>query len=178
MASPVSDTLPMVKAGPGWTSTVTGIGLSRGNSGTGGSSSIGVPATYRGVTSGASIDSATDVAFTYQGVNLECLSPVAAKGSRDGSGNFSGSFTRRSRLSSSWWTNGVQAPVGESSESYEIDVMSGATVKRTLTASSPSFSYSAADQAADFGSAQPSITFRIYQLSASVGRGYPLEVTL
>jgi len=39
VASPVSDTEPTVKTGPGTTSTVTGMGLSRGNSGTGGSSS-------------------------------------------------------------------------------------------------------------------------------------------
>ncbi|MDA8485172.1 phage tail protein [Pseudomonas resinovorans] len=140
--------------------------------------SIGVPATYRGVTSGASIDSASDVPFTYQGVNLECLSPVYARGSRDGSGNFSGAFTRRSRLSSSWWTNGVEAPLGETTQAYEVDVMSGSTVKRTITASTPSFDYSAANQTADFGSPQAAITFRIYQMSSVVGRGYPLEVTL
>lgn len=140
--------------------------------------SIGVPGIYRGVTSGASIDSASDVPFAYQGVNLECLSPVNARGARDGSGNFIGTFTRRSRLSSSWWANGVQAPVGETSEVYEIDVISGATVRRTITASTPSFSYSAADQSSDFGSPQASIIFRIYQQSSVVGRGYPLEVTL
>lgn len=140
--------------------------------------SIGAPSLYRGVTQGASIDSADDTAFTYQGVNLECLSPVYAKGARDGSSNFNGSFTRRSRLSSTWWTNGVVAPIGETSEAYEIDVMSGATVKRTISVTSPAWTYSAADQATDFGSAQSSITFRIYQLSGTVGRGYVLEATL
>lgn len=140
--------------------------------------SIAVPATYRAITSGASVDDATDVPFTYQGVNLECLSPVYASGVRDGSSNFTGTFTRRSRLSSSWWATGVAAPVGEASEAYEIDVMDGLTVARTITASTPAFAYSAADQTTDFGSAQASITFRIFQLSATVGRGYPLEVIL
>ncbi len=140
--------------------------------------SIGQARVYRAVTAGASIDSATDQSFTYQGVNLECLSPVYARGSRDGSSNFSGTFTRRSRLSSTWWTNGVVAPVGEASEAYEIDVMSGSTVKRTISVTSPAWSYSAADQTTDFGSVQSSITFRLYQLSDKVGRGYPLEVTL
>jgi hypothetical protein len=133
---------------------------------------------YRAVTSGRSLDESLDIKFTYRGVNLECLSPVYARGLRDGSSNFSGSFTRRSRLSSSWWTTGVQAPVGEASEKYEIDVMSGASVVRTISTASTSFSYSAANQTADFGSAQSSITFRIYQLSELVGRGYPLETTL
>ncbi|MNF84812.1 hypothetical protein D3C84_671920 [compost metagenome] len=140
--------------------------------------SIGQARLYRGVTSGADLDSAVDVPFTYQGVNLECLSPVYAKGVRDGSSNFSGSFTRRSRLSSTWWSNGIPALLGETVEAYEIDVMSGATVKRTLTAATPSISYSAADQTTDFGSPQAAITFRIYQLSSAVGRGFSLEVTL
>ncbi|WP_334181023.1 phage tail protein [Pseudomonas nitroreducens] len=139
---------------------------------------IGLTRLYRAVTSGASIDEASDLSFAYRGVNLECLSPVYAKGSRDGSSNFSGTFTRRSRLSSSWWTNGVQAPVGETTEAYEIDVLSGTTVKRTISVTSPAWTYSATDQIADFGSAQSSITFRIYQLSGTVGRGYPLEVIL
>ncbi|MCY1359946.1 hypothetical protein D9M69_465510 [compost metagenome] len=56
--------------------------------------------------------------------------------------------------------------------------MSGASVKRTISVSSPAFAYTAADQVTDFGSAQSTITFRIYQLSEVVGRGYPLEVTL
>ncbi|WP_440468116.1 phage tail protein [Pseudomonas sp. YH-1] len=140
--------------------------------------SIGSARTYRAVTTGESIDTATDQAFTYRGVNLECLSPVYARGSRDSSSNFSGTFTRRSRLSSTWWTNGIAAPVGETSEAYEIDVMSGSTVKRTIHATSPAWSYLADDQTLDFGSPQSSITFRIFQISAVVGRGYPLEVTL
>lgn len=139
---------------------------------------LGVPMSYRGITTGASIDTDIDQSFTYRGVNLECLSPVNARGVRDVSGNFTGTFYRRSRLSSSWWVTGVPAPVGEATEAYEIDVMSGSTVVRTITASTPTFSYTAAQQTTDFGSAQTSITFRIFQISAAVGRGYPYQVTL
>ncbi|MGX5220223.1 phage tail protein [Pseudomonas segetis] len=139
---------------------------------------IGLARDYRAVTSGASIDSSSDVPFTYNGVNLEPLSPVDAKAARDGSGNLSATFVRRSRLGSTWWGNGVEAPIGETTQAYEIDVMSGSTVKRTITASTPAFSYSAANQTTDFGSVQASITFRIYQLSETVGRGFVREVTL
>lgn len=139
---------------------------------------IGVSMIYKAVTSGGDIDSALSQSFTYRGVNLKPLSPVLAKGSRDGSGNFSGTFHRRSRLSSSWWTNGIEAPVGEASESYQIDVMSGTTVKRTISVTSRAWTYSATDQVTDFGSAQSAITFRLYMISAAIGRGYPLEVTL
>jgi hypothetical protein len=43
---------------------------------------------------------------------------------------------------------------------------------------SPTASYSAADQTTDFGSAQSSIDVKIYQISAVVGRGYAVEATV
>lgn len=133
---------------------------------------------YRAITQRDTIDSGEDVTFAYRGVNLEPLSAIDASGERDGSGNLTVDFTRRSRLTSSWWTTGVTAPVGEFAEAYEIDVLDGSTVVRTITAAAPLFVYSAADQTTDFGSPQSDILFRIYQLSDVVGRGYVYEVTL
>lgn len=140
--------------------------------------SLGLDMDYRGVTAGASIESAPDVPFTYQGVNLKPLSVVYVTGTRDGSQNLAIDAVRRSRLSSSWWVTGVPAPVGEATETYEIDIMSGATVKRTLTGSSFPITYSAADQTADFGSPLASVTLNIYQKSAVVGRGYARNATV
>jgi hypothetical protein len=51
--------------------------------------------------------------------------------------------------------------------------MNGAIVVRTFPTTTPIASYSAAQQVADFGSAQSSVSVRVYQLSASVGRGWP-----
>lgn len=51
--------------------------------------------------------------------------------------------------------------------------MNGANTVRTIAATTPTASYSAAQQVADFGSAQSSVSVRVYQLSASVGRGWP-----
>ncbi|MGE4334955.1 MAG: phage tail protein [Pigmentiphaga sp.] len=140
--------------------------------------SMGLERLYRAVTAGQSIDSASDQAFTYRGVNLKPLSPAYAYSARDSSGNITAYAIRRSRYTNSWWVTGVSGPVGEATEAYEADVMSGSTVKRTLTSSNGTFTYSATDQTTDFGSSQANITLRIYQLSATVGRGYPLEVTL
>lgn len=140
--------------------------------------SIALERLYRGVTSGASVDSAADVEFTYQGVNLEPLSPVYASGSRDVSDNLTVTWTRRSRLSNSWWTTGAVAPIGEASESYEVDIMNGSTVVRTITATTPTITYTAAQQTTDFGSPQATVDLRIYQLSDVVARGYALEATL
>lgn len=139
--------------------------------------SISVASTWRGVTAGDSVDAASDVPFTYRGVNLRPLSPVYPVASRNGSGDLSLAWTRRSRLSSSWWATGTAAPLGEAGESYEVDILNGSDVVRTIASSSPSISYTVAQQTADFGATQASITVRIYQLSAVVGRGYALEVT-
>lgn len=138
---------------------------------------IGAPRTYRGITSGADIDSASSATLTYQGVNLECLSPVHPVGVRDGSANLAISWKRRTRIAGAW-RDKVDAGLGETIEAYEIDIMSGTTVKRTLASVTPAATYTAADQATDFGSAQSSITVHIYQLSSVVGRGYALEATL
>ncbi|RJG10903.1 hypothetical protein D3879_14575 [Pseudomonas cavernicola] len=98
---------------------------------------IGLSRLYRGVTSGQTIDTASDQELTYRGVNLRPLSPAYPVGSRNNSADLAVSVTRRSRLSSSWWITGVSAPVGETTVAYEWDVMSGATVKRTISSSTP-----------------------------------------
>ena len=67
---------------------------------------------------------------------------------------------------------------GEASLSFEIDIMDGPTVKRTLTATTNAKTYLAADITTDFGSMPASLKFRVYQISALVGRGYVAEATI
>jgi hypothetical protein len=141
------------------------------------SSSIGVDRGYRSVTAGFNIDSDATANFTYRGVNLETYSPTHGKGERDVSSNLTISWTRRTRVGGEWRSL-VDASIGETLESYEVDVMNGSTIVRTLTSSTQSVIYSAANQTTDFGSPQASVTVRIYQLSSVVGRGQPLEVTV
>lgn len=104
-------------------------------------------------------------------------------------------FHRRSRTTR---TRPFVTPgVGESSETYECDILSepGGDVKRKITniptvngsvvdPTTPNVFYDDADQIIDFGSAQTEITFRIYMISSSLigenadGRGFSDEVTL
>lgn len=138
--------------------------------------SIGQPRDYRAVTAGADIDSAASQALTYSAVNLETLSGVHPRGSRS-AGDLTITWQRRTRVGGAW-RDYVDASLGEATESYEVDIMDGATVKRTITATTPSVLYTSAMQVTDFGSPQASVTVNIYQLSAVVGRGYKLEATL
>ena len=67
---------------------------------------------------------------------------------------------------------------GEASEAYELEILSGPAVLRTLSATSSSTLYATSDETLDFGSAQSSFSVRLYQMSAAVGRGLPATATL
>ena len=49
---------------------------------------------------------------------------------------------------------------------------------RTLVSDAPQVLYAAADEFTDFGAPQASLSVRIHQLSATVGRGFPAAATL
>jgi hypothetical protein len=90
-------------------------------------------------------------------------------------------WTRRSRaLSADSW-GAVDAPLAEETEAYEVEILDGGTVKRTLAASATSAIYSAAQQTADWGALLgpgDTLDVRIYQLSALIGRGAAKTATL
>ncbi len=72
-------------------------------------------------------------------------------------------------------------PLAEESEAYEVETRDGSTVKRTLTTTATSVLYTAAQQTADWGAPLgpgQSLTIRIFQLSALIGRGAGRSVTL
>jgi len=144
------------------------------------SSVIGLAYPYRGITVDRDISTDTDRSFTYRGVNLKPLSPVYLNGNRDAANDWSLSWLRRTRTGGEW-RDYVDADLGESSEAYEVDVYADGTytvVKRTITASTPACAYSSANQVTDFGAPQSTLYLKIYQLSAVVGRGYPLTADI
>jgi hypothetical protein len=114
--------------------------------------------------------------FAYQCFGLRPLSPVHVKGMRL-SDDINISWIRRTRSGGDNWEL-PEVPLGEESESYEIDVLDGATVKRTLSASSPSVVYTSSDQIADFGSLQSSVSVKVYQTNVVFGRGAPRSAVI
>ena len=91
------------------------------------------------------------------------------------------SWTRRSRaLVADAWEQ-VEVPLAEDLESYDVQILDGTTVKRTLSGSTASVLYTAAQQTADWGAPLgpgQTLALRIYQLSNRLGRGTPAVVTL
>jgi hypothetical protein len=91
-------------------------------------------------------------------------------------GDITLSWDRRTRLAKNF-TNGF-VPLGETSESYSIDVFTSnvyTTIARTISSPNQSASYTNAQQVADFGSAQATIYVDVYQISAATGRGTKLR---
>jgi hypothetical protein len=90
-------------------------------------------------------------------------------------------WVRRSRsLAADNWGMG-DVPLAEDSEIYEVDIMDGATRKRTLQVATSFALYTAGQQTADWGAPLgpgQSLAIRIYQLSALIGRGSAKSVTL
>jgi hypothetical protein len=120
---------------------------------------------------------ATVFAFdaTPQATALRPLTPVHVKAVR-GTGGVAFSWIRRTRIDGDSWVGEV--PLGEDSEQYTLDILSGTTILRTLNATTPSALYTAADEIADFGAPQTSISVLVTQLSATVGVGFSATATL
>lgn len=123
-------------------------------------------------------------AFTPSGEGLQCFSPdlyLNPYRRARATGDFLIEWVRRDRalIADSW--DAGEPPLSEAAESYDVEIMSGATVVRTLTAATPSVLYTGAMQTADFGAlltVGSSLTLRIYQKSARLGRGPALTKTL
>ena len=131
---------------------------------------------YRAITEGRDISTDADKSFAYQGVNLKPLSLLGGNMSRNTATDDLTLYAyRRSRIVDEWRT--MLISTSESVESYEWDICTDNTyssVLRTLSATGTNnVIYTAAEQTADFGSVQTTLSFVIYQMSSTVGRGYP-----
>jgi hypothetical protein len=87
-------------------------------------------------------------------------------------------WIRRTRIGGDGGWEAADVPLGEDYERYEIDIMDAGTVVRTLSSTAPAVLYTTAQQITDFGVPRTTYVLRIYQLSASYGRGQAREVLL
>ena len=139
---------------------------------------VGLSRFYRAVSIGSDPSLPAAVAFTNGAASLKPYAPMHIKGSRNGGGDLTIAWVRRTRYSGEW-RDLVDAPLNEASEAYEVDVLDGTgQVVRTLSSTSPSVIYPAADQTTDFGAPQGAVDVAVYQVSAAVGRGFAGIATL
>ncbi len=133
---------------------------------------VGLPYNWR--IGPAAIDLGSDSYLSgthaYQSIGARPFSPVHIRATRNGGGDIVITWVRRTRIGGDTWTT-TEVPLSELNEAYEVDIQSGAAVVRTLSSSVPSATYTAAQQIADFGSLQSSVSLAAHQMSPSFGRG-------
>ena len=132
---------------------------------------IGLPLNWRFGPSNRDIGAPSyDTAVhAFAGIGHRPFAPAHVRGHR-GDDGLHLSWIRRTRIGGDSWDS-AEVPLGEVSERYEIDVLDGDVVVRTLTTAMPSALYTLADQTTDFGSPPDAVNVRICQLSESHGRG-------
>lgn len=119
------------------------------------------------------------LAFTPQGRGLRPWSPVRIKGIWQGSGDIALTWLRRTRsLAGDSW-NAPEVPLGEASESYDLEILSGggSEVRTVSGIGLAAWTYTATMQATDFSGLVTSLRLRVYQ-NGQLGRGAPAETIL
>ena len=119
------------------------------------------------------------LSFTPQGRGLRPWSPVRIKGIWQGLGDINLSWLRRTRsLAGDSW-NAPEVPLGETSESWDIEILTGGgSVVRTVSGLGfATWAYTAAPQDTDFGGLITSLRLRVFQ-NGQLGRSAPAETIL
>jgi hypothetical protein len=124
----------------------------------------------------------TDVRATVQSVTLPHAgarpwAPAHVRATRSASGDVAVSWIRCARTGGDSWGPG-DVPLGELSEAYQLDILSGSIVKRGVTVTNPAYTYSAANQIADFGAPPASLHVRVAQLDSGGTPGLNTELTI
>lgn len=113
------------------------------------------------------------VAFT-GGLRAETpLAPVHLCAERVAGGIALG-WVRRSRLDADGW-EGEDVVPDEEVEAYQVEILDGASVVRTLSVASPEALYTDAAEITDFGGPQPDIAFRVRQRGSRIALGIAAE---
>lgn len=134
-------------------------------------SSIGLSRLYKASSLGQQLEFTAEQSFTNTAVRKIPLSPVRLGAGQDSSGHWIMQWQRRTRYDAVW-LDAADVPLGESTELYYVQIMDGATVMRTIEATTNTATYTTTQQIADFGSTKSSIEFRVAQVSGEVGVGY------
>lgn len=113
--------------------------------------------------------------MVFEATALRPLSPVHLVKRMQTNGDTLCQWTRRSRAGFDW-LDGIDAPLAEESEQYQVSIMANGLVLRSVTVTSPSYLYPAAQRLAD--QAAGSLILSVRQLSAQVGAGADATLSL
>lgn len=135
---------------------------------------IGQPKLFKAVPVLSSIGAVAPESFTNTGAPLKPYAPYHLGGGKEANGDWTLNWVRGGRIDAAW-RDYVDVPLGESVEVYAVEIYTDdtfVTLKRTISATSQTATYTSAQQTTDFGGAQTEVYFVVYQVSAAVGPGY------
>ncbi|MGH1460011.1 MAG: baseplate multidomain protein megatron [Paracoccaceae bacterium] len=104
----------------------------------------------------------------FDGVGLRPYAPVHLRADPLAGGDYAISWIRRTRIAGDGWDT-IEVPLGEESESYLLQIRLGGALVREQILPAPSWTYSAAMQAADGTTGGFEVS--VAQISASYGAG-------
>lgn len=144
-----------------------------------GLSEVGTDLSFKAITAGRT--SGFPFGYEYEGQSLKPYAPCHLEAVKESNDDWTISWVRRTRVGGDW-TSGTTIPLSETTEEYEVEILDSlGAVVRTFTATDitengdgGSVTYTAADQITDGGDvAEGDLSFRVYQISAAVDRGFP-----
>lgn len=103
--------------------------------------------------------------------------PAHLRAVREADDDVSITWIRRARVGGDAWGAG-EPPVGESAESYLVEILDGADIVRSVTVASPVYLYPASDQVSDFGALPGSLQIRVGQMRANGVYGLKVALTI
>lgn len=138
---------------------------------------LGSPRYFKFVPNGANPADYASQTLSPAGRNLRPFAPHALVGVRDEYGNLDVSWTRRTRVPLADLPD-KPVPLGEETETYDVEFWWSAALVRSLTVTSPTTTYTESQQTTDGVTLFTDLEVRVYQRSSSYGRGRALEGTV
>ena len=111
---------------------------------------------YKSVTVGQVLEDVNSVPFTCTGVAMKPYAPCHVAGAKDGTGNLTITWVRRTRRGG-MLVDYKDVDLSELSEAYEVEILSGNNVVRTFSTTTSTITYTSTQQIQDFGTIQNSI---------------------
>lgn len=135
---------------------------------------IGETITFKGQADGRTLDGAPEIPVPIVARSLKPYAPTALTAVLDGS-DWDLGWTRRTRVGGNW-SSGTSIPLGETTEAYKARILDeNGDVVRTIDVTSPSTTYTAAQQTTDFGGAQTALHWTVCQVGDAV-EGFQAEM--
>ena len=143
---------------------------------------LDLPRSWRAVGFGTLFEDAETLTQSHTGRDLKPYAPWNVQAALTGSpADISLSWVRRTRIGGELKDGTGTVPLGEASEAYEVDILDGpgGAVLRTLAVYDARASSTPTPTSSPTSApCRPSSSIAVYQLSATVGRGFARTVTL